>query len=399
MDYSDINIEWQSEITARVSGYSFQARRMLKPLIEGGAKIKLIPDEDYLPPHMKLSDPFWDEQIKKSKEMPEAPLRVCYALPTRFKPDPKKITVGYSMWETNKYPKQWVDTINRTCDYFFAGCEALVGSAKKGGVTIPIFPVNATLDVKEWNPEGHKLRINEIPDDSVKFLFVGNFIPRKNLEQLLLGFAVAFEGVPDASLIIKTWAHGNDAKGKKHIAEAIRHLLNRATGLSTRPKVSVIADILDEDRMRALVRSCDVYTSVSKGEGFDLPMVQAMSMEKLIVTTRFLAHNDYLDDTNSIDVPYSLTPCVEAAAPLYDSYQMWSAPDMEVYISSLRKAYEEIKAGSPKGLGKNARTTIQDLYSSEVNTPKIANIIREIRDGKHKPHVQTTKEVVKNLVH
>jgi glycosyltransferase involved in cell wall biosynthesis len=396
-DYSDIHIEWQSEITARVSGYCLQARRMLKPLIDGGANVKVIPDEDYLPAHMKQVDPYWTNVIEGSKAKPDAPLRICYTLPNRYKPSPTGITVGYSMWETNRYPKPWAGHINNVCNYFFAGCDALVDSAKLAGITCPILPMSATLDTAKWKPEGPRLSINEIPDDDVKFMFIGNFIPRKNLDQLLLAFAVAFEGVKDVSLIVKTWSHANTAAGKKHISGAIGHMLGKATGMNGKPRVSVISDILEEDQIMALIRSCDVYTSVSKGEGFDLPMMQAMSMEKKIVTTRFLAHGDYLTDDNSINVPFTLTPCIEAAAPLYDSYQMWSQPDMDAYIKALQLAYTSVKQGTHSHLGTNARKTIETRYGVKTNTDILANTIRDIISGKHAAPKQNFKEAIKQL--
>lgn len=395
-DYSDIHIEWQSEVTAKM-GYGLQARRMLKPLIDGGARIKLLPDEDYLQPHMKIDDPYWNAQIEASKTMEEAPIKIMYCLPPRYKPDPKKINVGYTMWETNKYPRPWAQHINNSCNIFFAGCNALVDSAIGGGITCPVIPMNATLDTGDWKAEGSKISIKEVPEDSIKFLFIGNFIPRKNLEQLLLGFAAAFEGVSDVTLIIKTWAHNNNAQGKKHISDAIRHLLNKATGLSTKARVSVITDILDEEQVKSLIRSCDVYTSVSKGEGFDLPMMQAMSMEKLIVTTRFLAHGDYLNDDNSINVPYTLTPCVDAAAPLYDSYQLWSCPDMGEYIKALQLSYTAIKSGTHKHLGKNARDTIINNYGVDINTEYLAKTIRDIQANKYTPPKQSVRTIINEL--
>lgn len=395
-DYSDIKIDWQSEVTAKM-GYGLQTRRMLKPLIDGGADIKFIPDEDYLPPYMKIEDPFWLDQIEKSKSKPDSKVRVCYCLPHRYKPNPQAKTVGYTMWETDQYPRQWADIINRTCNYFFAGCNSLVSSAIKAKINVPIIPVNATLDVDSWTPEGPITNISEIPPGTIKFLFIGNFIPRKNLEQLLTGFACAFEGYTDVALIIKTWSSSNDANGKKHISDSIRHLYNKTTGLSSKPKVSVITDILDEDQMISLIRGCDVYTSVSKGEGFDLPMMQAMALEKLIVTTRFLAHSDYLTDQNSINVEYTFAPCVDAMAPLYDSYQHWSSPDMESYILSLRQAYMHIKNGTADSIKKNARLTIVEKYSNKVNTEVLANTLRKIMSGAYDTK-KNIKESIKKVV-
>lgn len=394
--YSDLKFDWQSEITAKM-GYGLQTRRMLRPLIEGGADIKFIPDEDYLPAHMKIDDPFWNSQIEASKNKPDTNLRICYCLPPRYKPNPNAITVGYTMWETDKYPREWVNHINKTCDLFFSGCAALTSSAVNGGITRPIIPMYATLDVSSWTKEGPVLNINEIEPSCIKFLFIGNFIARKNLDQLLLGFAVAFEGVTDVALVIKTWAQNNDSVGKKHIAEGIRHMYNKATGLAHKPKVSIISDILDEDQVCALIRSCDAYVSVSKGEGFDLPLMQAMAMERLVISTPFLAHKDYMTNKNSIMVNYTLTPCIEASAPLYDAYQLWSSPDMGDFIEKLRHSYKLIKESKHHSYGEEARKTIVNNFSNEINSDRIANIIRDIQNGKYTAKKTDFKDIIKEI--
>lgn len=375
-------------------GYGLQARRILKPLIEGGADVKIIPDEDYLPEHMRLKDPYWTKLIEDSKNKPDTDIRICYCIPPRAKPQEKGVNILYAMWETDEYPRQWAKIINSGFNIFFAGCNSLIASAKKAEITVPIIAVNATLDCKEWNPVGNKMTINEIPNDHIKFLFIGNFIPRKNFEDLLLGFNVAFENVKDVSLIIKTWSNANDGNGKKHLIESFRHLNSKATGLHSKPKVILLSDILNEDQIINLIRGSDCYVSVSKGEGFDLPMIQSMALEKLILTTRFLAHGDYLNDSNSIDIKYTLAPCTDAAAPNYDSYQNWAKPDMQDYISKLKQAYTMIKEGKHTALGKAARETVVNNFSEEVNTDKIAHILRGIKI----PEKINAKDQIKKMV-
>lgn len=119
----------------------------------------------------------------------------------------------------------------------------------------------------------------------------------------------------------------------------------------------------------------DCYTTVSKGEGFDLPMVQAMSLGKLVVATDYLAHADYMNTDNSIPVKYTMKPVYDAVAPLYHAYQWWSSPDMFDYVSKLRVAYSLIKTGRDKEIGLKARDTVNKLFSPDVNTPKIVEAI------------------------
>lgn len=396
MKYSDLKFDWQSEVTASM-GYGLQARRMLKPLIDGGANIKLLPDESYLPPFMKINDPYWNNLIEDSKKKPDNSIRICYAIPPRYATNPNAFNVGYSMWETTQYPREWAQIINSKCNMFFAGCEALVDSAKQAGIVKPIVPMNASIDCSLWDPNGPITNVSEFDNIAVKFLFIGNFIARKNLQDLITGFNYAFNGVKDVALLIKTWSSDDSGPAKKHITDAIRFMSSKTTGID-KPKISVITDVLEESEIMGLIRGSDAYVTVSYGEGFDLPMMQAMALEKLIVSNQFLAHGDYLTTDNALIVNHSLTPCTDAAAPLYDSYQMWARPSMDSYIEALRQAYELVKSGQSKPYGKAARKTILQKYDINTNSDKLANVIRDIQNNKYAPTETNSKILIKELV-
>lgn len=396
-DYSDIHIEWQSEVTAKM-GYGLQTRRMLKPLLDGGAKIKLIPDEDYLPPHMKIQDSYWTDKIEEGNLLEPAPIRIMHCLPNRYRPEKGKINIGYSMWETTQLPRESVHHINNTCNYFWAGGSSLAEVAKNSGISCPVLPVSPTLDTSEWTPDGPKLNINEVPKEDVKFLFIGNFIPRKNLEALVVAFSVAFEGIEDASLTIKSFAAANTSQAKKHISGAIKNMVNKANNLKRRPKISVVTDLLEEEHMKSLIRGCDVYVTASKGERFDYSLAQAMSMEKLVVADQFLSHKDYINQDNAIPVNHTLTPCIEANAPLYGAYQMWSSPDMGNLISSMQLAYTTVKHNTHKHLRENARKTITDKFGVQASTEALANTIRDIAKGIHAPQKPEIRNAIQQLV-
>jgi len=374
MDYSDLTFDWVGEITA-IRGYGLQARRILRPLIEGGANVKLIQDEDYVPQDRRITDPWWLDQIEKSKAKPDSPVRICYSIPNLYKPNPKAINIGYTMWETDEYPREWVPLINQM-NRFWVGTPSLVQSAIKAKVTVPIDTVSATIDLTEWSPTGPVSKVAEIPDGTVKFMFVGDWIPRKNYQDLVIAFGHAFSGVDDVALIIKTWSSSSNPEDRKQIERGVRFFMDKLKGL-TRPKIYLLADMIEEKALINLMRGADVYTTASHGEGFDLPMCQAMALGKVVVATNYLAHADYMDETNSIPVKYTKRPVTFASAPMYDAYQMWSAPDMEDYINKLRIAYHVVKSKQAHLLGEKARSTVTNLFSPENNTPKIAQVIRK----------------------
>lgn len=380
--YSHLHFDWVGEILA-IRGYGLQARRILRPLIEGGANVKLIQDEDYVPEDKRIKDPWWLEQIAKSKTKPDSPVRVCYSLPNLYKLNKNAVNIGYTMWETSQYPREWVPMINQM-QRFWVGTPSLEKSAKAAGIKIPIDTVCATIDLSEWTPDGPVTSISEIPSNSVKFMFVGDWIPRKNYHDLIIGYLSAFSGVKDAALIIKTWSNQPGQEGRKNIENAVRHYGDKIQGID-KPKIYLLTDMIEESSMIQLMRGMDVYTTVSHGEGFDLPMVQAMALGKPVVATNFLAHEDYMTVENSIPVNFTLQPVFDAVAPLYQAYQLWSRPDLLDYIYKLRTAYQLVKTNKASTLGAKAREEMTNRFSTEVNTPKVCAAIEKAIVIEEKP--------------
>ena len=135
------------------------------------------------------------------------------------------------------------------------------------------------------------------------------------------------------------------------------------------------------------MRGFHVYTNVAHGEGFDLPMVQAMSMGKLVVSTDFLGHAEYMREDNSLPVEYSLTPVIDAKAPMYTSDQMWARPTMTSLMSRMQEAYALVKSENGKyyALKEAARQTMVDTFDEKVTTKRLITILEEIRASVEEP--------------
>ena len=394
--FEDIHIEWRSELSGICGKYSALARNLLKPLIKGGAKVKLILDEDYLPGHLKHEDKEWTDIIRGSEFIQESNLRVNQCVPPRFAPDPSKINVGYITWETTRLPNDWTNHINRTCHHLLTTSKAVEEAATFSGVQVPVSTINPSIDCDFWTPEGEKTTVNGVADTDVKFLYIANFIPRKNLEDLILSFCVAFAGVKDAALIIKTYGQQNSAQQKKAIRQAIATMKGKVKGLPNLPKIVVLDELISEEQVKRIIRSSDVYVCSSKGEGASLPLLQSMAMEKAVIATRFLSHGDYLNDSNASIVNHTLVPCIDASNPVYTSAQMWCAPDVESFISRLQLTYTSIKTGTHQVMRSNARKTVQEHCNPEKNAEAFAEKIREIRSSVTQ-RAPSTKDFIHSL--
>ena len=390
-DYSKLKIEWCGEILADI-GYGVQARAILRPLIQGGADVKIIPAEDYVPESRRIKDPFWLACIEASKTKPDMPIRVNFSIPPQYRPRPGAINIGYTMWETTRLPNEWLP-IMRSMNHLFVQSESVVDYYT---VNSPLFQEgtpNPKVSVvrptfEDPSNVGNKLHINEIPDNVIKFMFSSNWVPRKNHADLITAFTAALGGVEDAALILKCWPMDDSVTNKRNIEGGIRHYTDRLRGLP-RAKIHLIYDLMSSQAMQGLIRNCDVYVSASRAEGFDSATVAAMAMEKLVIGIPFGIKRDYLTSTCSLPVEYSLEPIIDSAAPGYDPYQSWARPNMESLIYNIRLAYEmkkdsnrttqNIMGLTATQLGQNAREKVLGLFSKETNTQKIYDKLIEIQ--------------------
>ncbi len=389
-DFSDLKIEWAGEILSTV-GYGLQARAMLRPLIEGGASIKLIPAEEYTPEFRKLKDSFWLNQIEKSKSLPDYPVRVNFAIPPQFRPKLKGSNVGMMLWETTRYPLEW-DPILMGMNHIIIPSDSVKDLYINNRLVRPGFP----------GPKFHIMRptfvdpgefgvptvINEVDEPSVKFLFSSNWIPRKNHADLITAFAAAFCDVKDACLIIKCWPADDSVANKRNIESGIRHFTDRLRGLA-RPRIHLLTDFVTHEAMESLIRSCDVYVSASKAEGFDSASITAMAMKKLVIGIPFGIKRDYITNTTALPVDFSLEPVVDSAAPGYDAYQAWARPNMDDLIRKMRLAYNMVKnptmPHSPVGgmtigqLTTNARSKVINMFDSNIQATNVYNVLKKIQ--------------------
>lgn len=353
-------IDWYGPVLTLADGYGFHSRMIVSGLIKQNLLNKAVPMEPNLGHSIRCTEgPVFDAVTNTNPSTPDADTRVNFCIPPIYRKLAAGTTIGYSVWETSQYPREWIPAINNVCNKFLAPSKACKKTAIDSGVSVPVDVMYPYIDDSIFGVDGKRTWVNS-DISAVKFLFVGNWIPRKNYEDLLTAFRVAFDNVKDVQLVIKTWCNTSALEGRQNIENAVRHLSGKVTGIS-KTNIQLITDVMSDDQVGALIRGCDIYVSCSKGESLDVPMMLAMNMQKIVVSDTFLGHGDYiLPDVNAVSYNYSLDPVVGAAAPCYDSYQMWARPNMDSLIESFRRAYKLFKEGNT-GLGIEARKMIQSI--------------------------------------
>jgi glycosyltransferase involved in cell wall biosynthesis len=145
------------------------------------------------------------------------------------------------------------------------------------GVDLDRFTIDSSNDVE-------LLRAHGLDPDRRFVFFVGTFEPRKGLDVLL----DAFEQIARDDPSVELWLAGQSGWG----------LEDFDARLSDHSAVRRIRRLgfVDEAVLPALLRRASVVTYPSRGEGFGLPVLEAMACGATVVTTRGTVMAEVADD-------------------------------------------------------------------------------------------------------
>lgn len=252
-----------------------------------------------------------------------------------------RVIIGYCTWETNVVPENWVNCINGIVHELWVPSEynkehfAASGVTKLIRVVPHIFLPSSPLDRKKIN----------INDESVyTFYTIGELNSRKSILETISAFCNTFSSSDKVRLLIKTHYKDYTTKNRQICESQINSVLNR---FPNHPNVIVMLDKCSSKQIAAIHAVGDCYVSLSKSEGFGLPIFDAHHMGKKIIATGYGGPMDFLKFSNADFVKYTLAPVdgMKNYAGFEDASrnQQWAIPDLIHASELMRKKYEESK--------------------------------------------------------
>lgn len=138
------------------------------------------------------------------------------------------------------------------------------------------------------------------------FLSVFKMEDRKGWQQLLQAYCGAFNFHDDVILVLHTHIYGdsdpwNANAINKKIDVALGQLCHKSK--KERPKVYVTGRQLSSIDMLRLYKAADAYVSAHWGEGWGLPLSEAMSLGVPAIATDFSGNTEFMNHANSYLVP------------------------------------------------------------------------------------------------
>lgn len=234
-------------------------------------------------------------------------------------------------WEESCLPQEYCHDFNHQTHLVTSMSGWVTRTLRDNGVTAPLATVGLGAD--------HILRapvdaaalpaLPKATAERLKLLHVSSCFPRKGVDVLLQAYGQAFSAEQPVVLIIKTFANPHH--------DIQQQVADWAAKLASAPAVELIVQDLPDGAMRALYELADVLIAPSRGEGFGLPLAEAMLHRLPVITTGNGGQRDFCtpDTAWLIDYRYE-----RARTHLKAAASVWFEPSAEHLASILSEFHQ-----------------------------------------------------------
>lgn len=348
------------------TGYGIAGKTFLKALLSARYAIHWRPMDRSKGPYSLVHTPKvrsgYAELDALYRNPVDAGLVVVHAVPPLWHPHIQEarksgqVVVGYTVWETDKLPRQWVECINEA-DAVLVPSQWNKSVFEASGVRIPIGVLPHCAQFKgeaAHAPPGFPARI---PSDAYVFLCVSEWNARKIPYKTIEAFYEAFPGRQDVCLVVKTsaldytrytrtWRNGFRRRPQRTAASA-QGLLK---GKPPHPSVLVLPQHLPHVAMQYLYTRCDAYLSIVRSEGWGMGAYEAAWYGRPVVATAWGGQLDFLPPTHSCHIGYNLIPVApQEAWPEYEADQRWAEPHAGQMVDAMRSLADHRSASAQMG--------------------------------------------------
>jgi glycosyltransferase involved in cell wall biosynthesis len=248
------------------------------------------------------ADPRFSKLQRRLERAPsaKASVHVRHQWPPSFEAPTSGAWVMIQPWEFGCLPAEWIAPMRDSVDEIWVPSNYVRDCYVKSGVPAEkVVVVPNGVDLDTYTPDGavFPLRTRK----KFKFLFVGGTIGRKGIDVLLDTYVHTFTAEDDVCLVIKA-VGAKTTYVDSPVAAKIEQL--RATpGL---PEIEFITDDLSDAEVASLYRAVDALAHPYRGEGFGMPIAEAMACGLPVIVTGYGAALDFCDEHTAYLVPASL---------------------------------------------------------------------------------------------
>lgn len=242
---------------------------------------------------------FKNFRYKKLKPFLNSKIRPDITISHSYPPRENKPTEGkwiiIQPWEFGSIPKKWLNIFSQADEIWVPSKYVRDIYCNDGVQPEKVFVVANGVNTELFKKKDSRYNIKT--SKKIKLLFVGGTVYRKGIDVLLKAYTETFTNKDDICLIIKDVGKTTIYEGR-NFSEQIKQILS-IQGVA---EIEYIDSHLSDNDLVDLYNTCDFLVHPYRGEGFGLPVLEAMACGMIPIVTKGGATDDFCNSSNSIQI-------------------------------------------------------------------------------------------------
>lgn len=306
----------------------------------------------------------------------------CFGIPdvalrNMFPPVTTGLTAQFNFqafgWEEDRVPQEYVSWFNRDLDGIGTTSEFVTEALINSGVTIPVRTMGngVRLPSNYEDLPAYRLQTKK----NVRFLHISSAFPRKGVDVLLDAYFSAFTAADDVCLVLKTFPNVHN--------KTVEQLMRLRKKYPNGPEVEHIDADLSEDALYGLYKAATCYVHCARGEGFGLPVAEAMLARVPTIVCNNTGLADFSREDTCITVKYTM---VKAHSHLSEN-SCWAEPDSKDLQRQMRRFAFHPESCDLENMVENAYRLISTRFTWQAVAERWLEFIGDVMDEMVKPSV------------
>jgi len=339
-----VSIAWDGEFEPAHSLAAVN-RAVCAELVARGQEVALIRSPSYTPAGSQVSlAPELAERMGRSLR---ADVSVRHRWPPDFSPPAGEgAFVLMQPWEFGRLPCHWIEPVLQNVDEVWAYSRSVERAYLASGIPaerVKVVPLGVDPDRFRPGLEPWPLATKQ----PVKLLFVGGTIARKGLDVLLNAYRRAFSRADGVCLVVKEFGAGTFYRD-----QTAGNAVARFRADPEAPEIEYLTEDLSEAELPRLYAACDTLVHSYRGEGFSLPVLEAMACGLPVVVTAGGPTDEFVSQAAGWRIPAKVVYFERDEAGSYPTCgrPWWLEPDTETLTQILRQVVADSAERQRRGV-------------------------------------------------
>ena len=329
-------------------------------------------------------------------------LAIMVTIPNEFQ-KLGKINIGVTAGiETDRISPTWINKINEVDltivpsehsknviqNTFVQWKDNNTGNNGQMSVEKPVVVCNEGVDCKIFRKLKHE-ELNENVkkldfESDFNFLHIGQWgagsfgEDRKNISNLVKYFIETFKNRKDVGLVLKVNMAKNSMLDELNVKNRIE-LVKQGYKKEELPPIYLLHGYMTDEEMASLYNHHKIkaFISLTHGEGFGLPLLEAAACELPILVTGWSGHLDFLKNNKFIPLRFTLKEIPDAA--VWNDILVKGSRWAEVDENDVKQRMEKIVKApfKPKEWAKELSLDIKNNFDVGMTNQKFVNTIKK----------------------